>query len=145
VARRELERLLSPLRAGAAVIDVHSNRTRSIKIFDLKLESVSRKEKRREKRKREGRIEWGHVSSSERKFEPNLPPRRGCYFLLQEDVWSVWSTVTRGVLRLRLSTLTNPLRSRSARARLLASGRMSIVAASAFVRRTQDPLLRQCS
>jgi hypothetical protein len=40
------------------------------------------KEERRKKR----RIEWGHVSSAERKFCPNLPPRRGCSFLLQEDV-----------------------------------------------------------
>jgi hypothetical protein len=41
-----------------------------------------RREKRREKKRR---IEWGHVSSSERKFGTNLPPRRGCCFLLQED------------------------------------------------------------
>jgi hypothetical protein len=43
---------------------------------------ILEQEKRGEERRK---IEWGHVSSSERKFGPNLPPRKGCYFLLQED------------------------------------------------------------
>jgi hypothetical protein len=37
-------------------------------------------------RRKKRRIEWGHVSSSEREFGPNLPPPRGCYLLLEEDV-----------------------------------------------------------